>query len=228
MSGKLDFGKHHDGRAADGQACLVAGVGEACGWARRGRSACQHFGLHLSFRAGTTARRSGTRGEASHVPEERLVCSDLVQGPDRRAGRRAPFSASRWCCSVAQNGQARRARGSLLPSRGAAVARRGRGRQPALRLSRPDLRRQRAVRFSSGAGHGAVERARARLSGRRALQRGLDLDGRSGPRRRHQDRRTALARRQRLDADAGLSAHRGQRAAPGRQPARLYPRRASP
>ena len=40
-----------------------------------------------------------------------------------------------------------------------------------------------------------VGRAGARLSGRRALQRRLDLDGRSGARRRQQDRRDALARR---------------------------------
>ena len=101
-----------------------------------------------------------------------------------------------------QGRQAGRARGPLLPSRGAVVARRGGGRSSALRLSRADVRYQRPVRHDPRAGHRPRGRESARLSGGRALQRGLDLDGRSRARRRIEDRRAALARQQGLDADA--------------------------
>ena len=195
-SRRVDFRKYHDGQS-DSRSSLRAVVPALpfrdCG----GGSTCQHFELHLSFAPGNPASRSSGAMFPKNGWYAAIWSKDLTGEPvgahlPGRAGGAVPR----------QERQARRARGSLLPSRGAAVAGRGRGRSPALRLSRPDLRHQRAVRFSPGAGHRAVGRAGARLSGRRALQRGLDLDGRSGARRRLKDRRTALARRQGLDADA--------------------------
>ena len=76
------------------------------------------------------------------------------------------------------------ARGPLLPPRGAAVARRSRGRYAALRLSRAALRRRgRCVEVPIQTAHSA-RRAGPRLSRAREMERGVDLDGRSGARRR--------------------------------------------
>ncbi len=120
-----------------------------------------------------------------------------------------------------------RARGSLLPPPSAALPRPARRRHVALRLSRAALRCQRSLCRNPGPGANSARCGDPVLPAGRALQLGLDLDGRSETRRSGADpelvvgRSPGLGLRQaRHDARRlQLSAHQRQR--PRRDASRL-------
>ena len=131
-----------------------------------------------------------------------------------RAGRAVPHRGR----------HADRAGGSLpAPPPAAVDGQADRRRRAAMPLSRPALRPHRPVRARAGPGHDPGDRHGENLSGGRALQVAVDLDGRSGARRSRQDRRLPLARRSQLGRQARLSPRAVQLAARQRQPARSHP-----
>ena len=86
----------------------------------------------------------------------------------------------------------------LLPPRGAAVDGPDRGRRYPLHVSRHEVRYLRQVHPDPRPGRDSAKARRAQLSGGRALQSDLDLDGRRREGRSGPDRRLSAARRSQM------------------------------
>ena len=141
--------------------------------------------VNLSNRRGSNGSRGASRDEYWNCLSSRIPGTSprgrTRSPPDGMLARtiiRVPLLL--WRDGDRQGGGARR---SLLPPRGAAVEGPPRGRQYSLHVSRLAVRQDRQMRGDSLAGFHSAGRQGACLPGGRALQMGLDLDGRCRTRR---------------------------------------------
>ena len=152
---------------------------------------------------GFTGRNRARTTEPRNVPEKLLVCG-------RRAARDHapalwPHDLQREDRLLAHRGRRPGGvRGPLLPSPHAAAEGQRRGQCPVLPLSRAAIRRHRQVHPCAGADHDPARRAGARIPGGPEIRLDLDLDGRSGARRREPDRPLPLEDRRGLGRQGHL------------------------
>ncbi len=145
--------------------------------------------INPAVRTGDAPNR---RREASHVLTQSLVCRRLRRGRDGGAGGAYDLRPG-GCAVPRRRRQGGGARGSLHPSRHAAVARRrDRRRHHPLPLPRARIRRRRRVPQDSGTGTGPGRRAHRQLSAGRAQRAAMDLAGRRGEGRPRRHSRASI------------------------------------